>query len=410
MIFCGPTFAYPPIGGPELRVFNTLRAIAANYHVILVIWNNVEDANSNQFVQALETLGVEIRVISNGRVAPSATHLKGIKRKLRTGVLLFRKTVRRSEKKRNLSIATGIASIASDESIDKVWFSYANISLPILLFLRKISPNLFLVADTDSVWSRYILRGIPYQPLPVKVQSLARGLLKRRQEKQILKIADVTTAVSEVDQDYYLGIAHNKHKVFLAYNVVDSTNYSEVRDKKTTGQKNSILLAGTYGHSHSPMDQAASWFLREVWPQLLSANKEIKLYIVGRNSDRLWKSRPDLNIQVEGEVPSINPYLQECAASIVPLWFESGTRFKILEAAASRTPVVSTSLGAEGLFLKNGRDILIADSPKEFADSILRILNPLIGTSIANSAFKVVEERYSLDVLTAQTKRILEGA
>jgi glycosyltransferase involved in cell wall biosynthesis len=103
------------------------------------------------------------------------------------------------------------------------------------------------------------------------------------------------------------------------------------------------------------------------------------------------------------------PHLCYADVAIVPLRFESGTRFKILEAAACGIPIVSTTLGAEGLAVSHGEDILIADRPRSFADSIIRLIKDRdFALRVAKNLKTLVYEKYSLKSLTQEGQRILE--
>ena len=105
---------------------------------------------------------------------------------------------------------------------------------------------------------------------------------------------------------------------------------------------------------------------------------------------------------------SVLPYLMHSNVSVVPLKFESGTRFKILEAAACNIPVVSTSLGAEGLNLAHNKEIIIADNAEQFADSIIELLlNKSKAKYISSNSRKIIEKYYSLNYLEREAKAIL---
>jgi polysaccharide biosynthesis protein PslH len=96
--------------------------------------------------------------------------------------------------------------------------------------------------------------------------------------------------------------------------------------------------------------------------------------------------------------------------ALVPLKFESGTRFKILEAGACGVPIVSTTLGAEGLPVTDGKDILIADEPAPFADAILKVLKDRAGArALAERCREVVRKGFSVEFLRGQAESILEG-
>jgi glycosyltransferase involved in cell wall biosynthesis len=114
-------------------------------------------------------------------------------------------------------------------------------------------------------------------------------------------------------------------------------------------------------------------------------------------------------VHVTGEVASIVPYMRASAAALVPLRWESGTRFKILEAFACRTPVISTTLGAEGLDVRDGEHLLLADSPTAFADAVLSVLDePALGRRLVEPAYQLVRQAYDLSVAERQIRAILD--
>lgn len=116
----------------------------------------------------------------------------------------------------------------------------------------------------------------------------------------------------------------------------------------------------------------------------------------------------DPGITIAGELPSVLPYLRHADVALVPLRFESGTRFKILEAGVCGIPVVSTTLGAEGLFVTDGKDISIADEPESFADSIISIItNHDLASELAKNLRVLVHEKYSIASLAREGRFIL---
>jgi glycosyltransferase involved in cell wall biosynthesis len=114
------------------------------------------------------------------------------------------------------------------------------------------------------------------------------------------------------------------------------------------------------------------------------------------------------NVTVTGRLESVLPYLCNTDVALVPLKFESGTRFKILEAGACKVPLVSTTLGAEGIPVVDGEHILIADDPMSFADAIIRLLeNRSLANRLAVNCQDLVKEKYSVETLLLEAKRIL---
>ncbi|HKG20612.1 MAG TPA: glycosyltransferase, partial [Blastocatellia bacterium] len=125
-----------------------------------------------------------------------------------------------------------------------------------------------------------------------------------------------------------------------------------------------------------------------------------ELTIVGRNPTRALAlmAEADPRIKVTGRVDDIRPYVDRAAASIVPLRIGGGTRLKIYEAMAMARPVVSTTVGAEGLPLKDGEEILIADAPEEFAERVVRVLSDeALGARMGERGRAVVCSRFGWD-------------
>jgi glycosyltransferase involved in cell wall biosynthesis len=109
-------------------------------------------------------------------------------------------------------------------------------------------------------------------------------------------------------------------------------------------------------------------------------------------------------------VDTVLPYLYNSNVAIVPLSFESGTRFKILEAAACGIPIVSTTLGAEGIPVSHDIDILIADTSDEFANGVVRVIKDIdFAKSIAGECSKLVRQNYSIEHLMREGEVILNS-
>jgi len=157
------------------------------------------------------------------------------------------------------------------------------------------------------------------------------------------------------------------------------------------------------------MDKATRWVIERVLPVVKKEIPEIHFYIVGAGSDHTLSDINDPSITITGKLDSVLPYLCNADVSLVPLKFESGTRFKILEAGACNIPVVSTTLGAEGIPLTDQKDVLIAEEPEEFANSVIRIIRDKeYAGYVASNCRTLVEQRYSINRLAEEAKDILD--
>ena len=145
-----------------------------------------------------------------------------------------------------------------------------------------------------------------------------------------------------------------------------------------------------------PNIDGLKWFASHVFPLVRARRPDCSLTIVGRSPGSEVRRLAGKNIAVTGTVADVRPYLWQSAVSIVPLRIGGGTRLKIYEAMAARVPVVSTSIGAEGLDVRGGENIAIADSPYEFAQACLDLLaNGAERRRIAINAWEMVAACYS---------------
>jgi glycosyltransferase involved in cell wall biosynthesis len=138
------------------------------------------------------------------------------------------------------------------------------------------------------------------------------------------------------------------------------------------------------------------FFVRDIWPRVLAVRPSAQFLIVGANAAPALRALEGRGVNIVGPVDDLRPYLSRAAVVVVPLRLGSGTRLKILESWAMARPVVSTSLGAEGLESVAGRHLLIADDPDEFAAAVLRILNePELAARLGAAGRDLVSESYS---------------
>ncbi len=158
---------------------------------------------------------------------------------------------------------------------------------------------------------------------------------------------------------------------------------------------------------------AVLYFLHRILPQIRCRRPQTTFAIVGRNPPPqiLDRARGDSRVLVTGTVPDVRPYLWGASASVVPLRIGSGTRIKIYEAMAAGTPVVSTTVGAEGLELKPGQDIAVADDPADFAARCVELLEDGERRSrMAAAARQLVTGSFSWERVARRVEQALENA
>jgi len=154
-----------------------------------------------------------------------------------------------------------------------------------------------------------------------------------------------------------------------------------------------ILFFGQIGYY--PNTDALEFFLQEIWPAVKRAVPASKLVVVGPSAPPQIQRWAGDDVEITGAVPDVRPYLEEAAVVIVPLRIGGGTRLKILEAMAMRKAIVSTTLGAEGLAVTDGEDILLGDTADAFAAQVRRLLDDdTLGAKLGAAGRRLVEERY----------------
>jgi glycosyltransferase involved in cell wall biosynthesis len=150
---------------------------------------------------------------------------------------------------------------------------------------------------------------------------------------------------------------------------------------------------------HANID-AALYFARTTWPLIHSRRPELRLVIVGAQPPEQVRALVSDSVIVTGTVDDVRPYYHKALVSVVPLRVGGGTRLKVLEAMAAGTPVVSSTLGAEGLAVTHGKDILIVDSPEAMSDAVVNMqaASEEYQQQIAH-ARQLVKEQYDWNVV-----------
>ena len=168
-----------------------------------------------------------------------------------------------------------------------------------------------------------------------------------------------------------------------------------------------IIMCGFFDNKSNK--DAALWFIKSVWPLITSRNSKIKCWFVGKgiNKEMIRVSLNKSNITMIPDIDDLRPYRKLASVFINPMRLGSGLRIKILEAMGSGLPVVSTSLGAAGIPAQNGENCLIGDTPKEFADAVLWLINDKnLANRIGENAKNTVKQKYEINKCIKQLESI----
>jgi glycosyltransferase involved in cell wall biosynthesis len=168
-----------------------------------------------------------------------------------------------------------------------------------------------------------------------------------------------------------------------------------------------LLFQGNLGYP--PNIDAAQWLAKEIAPLVRAAVPGTEVRLVGRPGANVTELHRDGEVSVVGEVPSMEEELALASVAVVPVRYGSGTRVKILESFAHRVPVVSTTLGAEGLGVEDGVHLLLADDPEEFSAATVQLLSdPPLRARLTKAAEVFYLDRYDGRLADKAVRRLVE--
>ncbi|MCK9204396.1 MAG: glycosyltransferase family 4 protein [Bacteroidales bacterium] len=230
------------------------------------------------------------------------------------------------------------------------------------------------------------------------IRHLAKTL--KTYELGIIHSYDGIVAISPTDADYFRGIMLEKNqKLSFAHSpaIIDIPFGIDPKSYEITNEDMEFPSLFTLGAMNwIPNQDGIRWFLTNVWPDIHKQFPSLKYYLAGREMPE-WMQSLDLdNIEVLGEVEDAKTFISSKAIMIVPLFSGSGIRIKIIEGLSMGKVIISTSMGAEGIKCKNGKNILIADQPCEFFEMIsIAVGDRALCEKIGKEARELIETKYN---------------
>jgi glycosyltransferase involved in cell wall biosynthesis len=219
---------------------------------------------------------------------------------------------------------------------------------------------------------------------------------------QLLENFSLCTVVSEEEQRCLAAAAPGYKRVHVIPNSVDADEEDTVRDRIP----GSMIFTGSL--RYAPNRAAMTWFMNEVFPAVRSQVPNARLTITGHVGEQ--PPTPVSNVVLTGRVPDVRPLVRASEVSLAPIHDGGGTRLKILEAMALRTPVVATAKAAEGLGARDGEHLLIADTPGAFANAVVRLLqDPAEARSIADGGWRLFRARYDTKAVVPRFLELVES-
>jgi len=228
-------------------------------------------------------------------------------------------------------------------------------------------PSVLFQHNVESeIWRRHALT--ESHPLKRVMYKIEFQKMLRYEQVMIRKFQHVI-AVSENDREL-MNQWVDGSRVTVVPTGVDLQQYKPSPARESA----SPLVVFVGPMDWEPNVDGVEYFCSQIWPKVLAEVPDAQFRIVGRNPDKRVQKWASNTVQVTGRVPSVVDHLRDAAAVIVPLRIGGGTRLKIYEAMATGRAVVSTTIGAEGLDVHHGEDVVLADEPERFAQAVVMLL------------------------------------
>lgn len=267
------------------------------------------------------------------------------------------------------------------------------LSTPTVLFQHNVESALWQrMATTESN---------PLKKLVFGIESAKMNAYERRTLKKFHHVI----AVSDHDRAQMLAMEPSCG-ITVVPTGVDTKTFKVAAPSTTNPPR--VVFTGSM--DWEPNIDAVDYFCRQVWPTVRSEFPSAIFQIVGRNPHAKVRSLASDSVQVTGTVPSVAGYLRDATVVVVPLRIGGGTRLKIFEAMAMGKALVSTSIGAEGLEVRNGRDLLMADDAASFARALLLLLRDAgVRTKFEQAAVQLASQ-HDWSKIALQFGAVLEQA
>jgi polysaccharide biosynthesis protein PslH len=270
-------------------------------------------------------------------------------------------------------------------------------------FPEKLAiPSVLFQHNVESeIWRRHATNGASGARKLIYGLEFSKML---RYEQKAVRRFDHVIAVSEHDKKL-MSAWVEPGRVTVVPTGVDAQQFSP--GKQPGQEKPLAVFVGAM--DWEPNVDAVKYFCAEVWPIVLAKVPGAHFRIVGRNPDRRVQGLAGPSVEVTGRVVSVVEHLREAAVVVVPLRVGGGTRLKIYEAMAVGKAVVSTTVGAEGLDVHHGRDVMLSDTPGSFAESVITLLTDAELRSRQGRAAAEVAANYGWPVIARKFGEVLQS-
>jgi glycosyltransferase involved in cell wall biosynthesis len=376
ILFLSGWFPYPPNNGSKLRINHLLHGLANHYAVSLLSFVDQDETDID--LQAMHAICQTVQTVRRRPDQPSS---------LRARFSHFSLTPSSIINTHSVEMANLITQTISTWNPDLVIASQLGTACYRNIFTQK--PAVFEEVEVGLFYDRYRFAN----SLLKRLRYGLTWMKHRRYLANLVQGYQACTVVSQREQRLLLKLGPSITIPEIIPNCINLPDYQEFEVNR---QPNTLIFTGSF--NYFPNYEGMLWFIEKVFPRILNRFPLTELTITGDCGNRAMP--PSTNVSLTGYIPDVRPVIASSCISIAPILAGGGTRVKILEAMALHTPVVTTHKGAEGLEVQHGVNILIADTPEEFAFRILELLeNPEKRRMLADNAYQLLQKKYEWSVV-----------
>jgi polysaccharide biosynthesis protein PslH len=404
ILFLTQILPYPPDAGPRVKTWNVLAFLAdQGYQVTLVSFVRKEE---EKYIPEIQERGIEVIAvpIQRSRVKDLWFFLKSVV----TGLPFI------IERDNLPGMVSMLRDLFSRNQYDVINADQLTMT-QFVLDPRKngISQKAARVFDSHNATWKIVERMVQTaNPLLRPVLRFEAARIKAYEGK-VIRQFEKTIALTDIDRDYLaeaaltssMSAAQLSKIIEIVPITVDAQKILPVQ--RQTGSTNILTLGTLY---YPPNADGIRWFINDVFPEIRRQIPDAKFTIIGKNPPAdflsLAQETPQ-SIEVTGYVPDLRPYLEKSCLMVVPVRVGSGMRVRILEAFAYGYPVVTTTIGLEGIQARPEEDILVADDPVDFASQVIRLIqNPDLQAELSRNGRKLAETQYDRRVVLPKLAKI----